>query len=99
MNIKKKNKDERETFIENVSYKFGYNMIAFVLLLDVIVRALIYKEAAWDLLGIIGISGFVMTLYQYKQKILNKKWVKTVAISSAIAFVFSFLIAVIINIF
>lgn len=32
-------KDERTTYIENVSYKFGYNFIAFALLIDIMYRA------------------------------------------------------------
>lgn len=95
-NYKKTNRDERAIFIENVSYKFGYNLITFALLLDVIYRGLILNEAAWDLLGIIIISGLVMTLYQYKQKILDKNWIKTVVISSLIAFIVALLISFII---
>ena len=95
-NYKKTNRDERAIFIENVSYKFGYNLITFALLLDVIYRGLILNEAAWDLLGIIIISGLVMILYQYKQKILDKNWIKTVVISSLIAFIVALLISFII---
>jgi hypothetical protein len=98
-NYKKNDKDERAIFIENVSFKFGYNLITFVLLFDVVCRGLIFNDAAWDLLGIIIISGLVMTLYQYKQKILDKNWIKTVAISSLIAFIVALLIALIIKVF
>lgn len=97
-NYKKTDKDERAIFIENVSYKFGYNLIAFVLLFDVMYRGLVFKEAAWDLLGIIIISGLVMTLYQYKQKILDKNWIKIVAISSLISFIVALLISFMIKV-
>lgn len=69
-------KDERTTFIENISYKFGYNFIAFTLLLDVVYRGLRFNEAPWDLLAIVIISGLVMTVYQYRKKILGKTWLK-----------------------
>ncbi len=92
-------KDERATFIENVSCKFGYNLITYTLLIDVIYRALVLDEAAWDLLGIIIISGLVMTLYQYKQKILEKNWLKTVVISSLVSFVVALAVAFMIKIF
>ncbi|MDF2543388.1 MAG: hypothetical protein K0S47_3106 [Herbinix sp.] len=92
-------RDERATFIENVSFKFGYNLVTFALLFDVIYRGFIYDEAAWDLLGIIILSGFVMMLYQYKQKILDKSWLKTVVVSSFMAFIVAILITVIIKIF
>ncbi len=90
-------KDERATFIENISFRYGYNFISFVLLFDVIYRGLRFNEAAWDLLGIIIVSGLVMTLYQYKQKILNKNWIKTVAITFLMAFIAALLIAFIIK--
>lgn len=86
-------KDERTTFIENVSYKFGYNFIAFALLLDVVYRGLRFNEAPWDLLVIIITSGLVMTVYQYKQKILQKTWIKTVALTFVITLIFAFLLA------
>ncbi|GAA0719747.1 hypothetical protein GCM10008905_08180 [Clostridium malenominatum] len=90
-------KDERSTFIENISYKFGYNFIAFTLLLDVVYRGVRFNEAAWDLLIIVIISGFAMTVYQYKQKILGRTWIKTVALTFAITFIFAFLLALIIK--
>jgi hypothetical protein len=65
-------KDERTTFIENISHKYGYNFIAFALLIDVMYRSIMLNEAPWDLLGIIITSGFVMAIYQYQQKILEK---------------------------
>lgn len=86
-------KDERTTFIENASYKFGYNFIAFALLLDVIYRGIRFNEAPWDLLVITIISGFVMTIYQYKQKILGKTWLKTIALTFVIAFILALLLA------
>lgn len=89
-------KDERTTFIENLSYKFGYNFITFALFFDVIYRSLRFNEAPWDLLVIIIISALVMTVYQYKQKILGKAWLKTAALTFVIIFIFSFLLAFII---
>jgi lysylphosphatidylglycerol synthetase-like protein (DUF2156 family) len=90
-------KDERTTFIQNVSYKFGYNFIAFALLLDVMYRGLKFNEAPWDLLVIIIISGLVMTFYQYMQKTLEITWIKTVALTLVIASIFAFLLAFIVK--
>ena len=86
-------RDERTTFIENASYKFGYNFIAFALLLDVVYRSLRFNESSWDLLALIVISGFVMAIYQYKQKILGKTWVKITILTLVITFVFASLLA------
>lgn len=90
-------KDERTTFIENASYKFGYNFIAFALLLDVVYRSIKLNEAPWDLLGLIIISGFVMTIYQYKMKILGKTWLKIIAISLIVAFIIAFLLSIVLK--
>ncbi len=84
-------KDERTTFIENISYKFGYIFITFALLLDVVYRSLKLNEAPWDLLGLIIISGLIMSLYQYKQKILGKTWLKTFILIFAISFIIAFI--------
>ena len=96
MNSKMIDKDERTIFIENASYKYGYNFISFALLLDVMYRSLRFNEAPWELLGIIIISGFIITIYQYQQKILGKTWMKTALFTfvSAIIFtcIFSFFI-------
>lgn len=96
---KKIEKDERATFVENVSYKFGYHFITYALLLDVIYRGLRFNEAPWDLLAIIIISGLVATVYQYKQKILDKKFIKFFVLTFLSAFAIAYLLAFIVKIF
>lgn len=90
-------KDERTTFIQNVSYRFGYNFISFALLFDVIYRGLRFNEASWDLLAVVIISGLVMTIYQYKQRILEKAWVKTIILTLVISLVLAFILALILK--
>lgn len=90
-------KDERTVFIENISYKYGYNFIAFALLLDVMYRSLRFNEAPWDLLGLIIVSGFIMTIYQYKQKILGRSYLKLTLITLAVSFIFAFVLAFVIK--
>jgi hypothetical protein len=80
-------KDERTTFIEMASYSYGYKFLAFGLLLDIMYRSFRFNEAPWDLFALIIISGFAMTIYQYKQKILGKSWIKTVAFTILIAII------------
>lgn len=74
-------KDERTTFIENASFSYGYKFLSFALLLDIMFRSFWLNETPWDLFAIIIISGFAMTVYQYKQKILGKSWIKTVGLT------------------
>jgi hypothetical protein len=90
-------RDERTTFIENFSYTFGYKFIAYALLLDVIYRSIKFNEAAWDLLGIVIVSGFIMTIYQYRQKILVKGWLKTICFISVITAIIAFILAIILK--
>lgn len=78
-------KDERATYVENISYSFGYKFITYSLLLDIMYRSFRFDEAPWDLFGIIIISGFIITIYQYNQKILSKMWLKTILLLSVIS--------------
>ncbi|MGE5626539.1 MAG: hypothetical protein ACM3X7_00315 [Solirubrobacterales bacterium] len=93
MNSKNVEKDERAIYIENISYKYGYNFITFALLFDVMYRSMRFHEATWDLLGLIIISGFIMTVYQYKQKILGKTWLKFTIITMAAAFILALIMS------
>jgi hypothetical protein len=63
MSEKMVEKDERTTFIEYISYKIGYILITFALLLDVAYRSFMLNEAPWDLLALIIVSGLIMSLY------------------------------------
>lgn len=85
-------KDERTTFIENVSYKLGYKFISFLLLFDCMCRWRKFNEEPWDLFTIIIISSLVMTVYQYKQKILAKSWLKSFILTLVITFICIFLL-------
>lgn len=76
MLFKKIEKDERTTFIENKSSKYGCNILNFGILIDIMYRSIRFNEAAWDLFGLLFLSGFVMTVYQYRQKIFSKNWVR-----------------------
>jgi hypothetical protein len=88
-------KDEITTFVENVSYSYGYKFIANALLIDVVYRSFRFNEAPWDLLIIVISSGFIMTIYQYKQKILGKMWLKLTVLSIIVAAVAAALAALI----
>jgi len=89
-------KDERTTFIETASYSYGYKFLAFGLLLDIMYRSFSLNESPWDLFAIIIISGFAMTVYQCKQKILGNSWIKTVALTIVIAIISAIVLALII---
>ncbi len=60
-------RDERTAAIENRSYGLAFGIIVGLLLLDVMVRALLYDQAAWDLLAIVVIGSAAATVYQFRQ--------------------------------
>ena len=93
-------KDERTTFIENKSYKYGCFIFNFGLLIDIIYRSIRLNESSWDLFGLLFLSGFVMTVYQYKQKLFTENRGKnyllliivTVVLSAAFAIIYNLLL-------
>ena len=90
-------KDERTTFIENISYKFGYMFLTYAILLDVVYRGIRFNEAAWDLLALVIVGSFIATIYQYKKQILKKDSIKTAALIMVAAFIIAFIVAFIIK--
>lgn len=78
MLIKRIDKDERTTFIENQSYKYGYMILNFGILINIIYRSFRWNEAPWDLFGLIFLSGLVTTVHQYKYRIFAKNWMKSI---------------------
>lgn len=92
-NHKEINKDERTVYVENASYSLGYKFLTFAILFDIAYRSFKMREASWDLLAIVILSGFVLTIYQAKNKIINKFWMK----SAAIVFAVSALVGIMVN--
>ena len=81
MIIKNQDKDERTILVEKSSYALAYTLITYAILVDVIFRAVVLKQATWDLLGIVILGGLAATLYQTRYKITNRSWVKAIALS------------------
>jgi len=83
-------KDERTIVVENASYSLAYKFIGFALLFDIAYRAYIIGENSWDLIAILIISGFLITVYQMRNKIVNRGWaitfILTIIVASLIAF-------------
>lgn len=81
------NKDERAIAVERASYGLAFKLIAYALLLDVIYRAIVLKQATWDLLAIVILGGFGATLYQIRYKIGTRSWVKAILLSVLLALI------------
>jgi hypothetical protein len=68
-------RDERTVAVENASYRWSYLVVTYALLVDVMWRSLAYKEASWDLMALVVVSGVVCTFYQARWKILSHGWI------------------------
>lgn len=78
---KNNDKDERAVEVEKSSYSLAYRVITFAILIDVVYRSIVLKQAAWDLLGIVILAGLVATLYQTRYKIATRSWVKAISLA------------------
>lgn len=96
MSVNKIEKDERTTFIENQSYRYGYIVLNFGILINIMYRSFRLNEAPWDLFGLIFLGGLVTTAYQYRYKIFTKKWTKDIllliVISAIVAVIVMFIV-------
>lgn len=95
MSEKKIDKDERTTFVENQSYRYGYIVLNFGILIDIMYRSFRLNEAPWDLFGLIFLGGLVTTVYQSRHKIFTKRWSRDIllliVVSAIVAAVVVFL--------
>ncbi len=70
-------RDERYYAVENASYRIGYMIITYGLLLLIIFRSLAYHETNWDLFALVIISSIAATIYQIAHKTItvSRKWI------------------------
>jgi hypothetical protein len=78
-------RDERTVAVENASYRWGYLMLTFSLLIDVMYRGGVRHEAAWDLLAFIVIGGGVCAFYQSRRRILAHRWAMKALLAACVA--------------
>lgn len=67
-------RDERTLAVENASYKPGFYVMAYGLLVLTAVRGLLFNQASWDLLALAIVGSGVATLYQGQKQILQRGW-------------------------
>ncbi len=82
-------KDERTTAVENAGYAWGYKVLAYALLLDVMYRSFRFQETPWDMFAVIVLAGLVVTGYQLKEKTLSRTWAATAVWAAAVAAIFA----------
>jgi hypothetical protein len=86
-------RDERTVAVENASYRWAYSLLTYALLLDVMFRSLIRREAAWDLMALVILGGAFCAAYQSRQKILTHGWVMKAVLAACIAGVIAAIMA------
>ncbi len=92
-------RDERTEAVENVALRWGANFVMFALLVDVCIRGMFFHEAAWDLLFLACVPGFVIFFNHARHKTLerdSRSWMVLLVLSvmSAIsAFIVAFFLA------
>lgn len=78
-------RDERTITIENTSYRWGYLLLSFGLLVVVACRSFIWRQSSWDLLALVVLGGVVTTLYQWTHSVLSRHWVIVTVVAVLLA--------------
>jgi hypothetical protein len=75
MKAKNIERDERTLVVENASYKVGFQVLAYGLLVLVMIRSYFFNQSSWDLLGLAVFGGLAATAYQAYHRILSRRMV------------------------
>lgn len=67
-------RDERYVAVENASFRLGYNILAYGLLVLIVIRSMLFDQTNWDLFALIILSSFVSTIYQLRHKTIAFSW-------------------------
>jgi hypothetical protein len=67
-------RDERYYAVENASYRIGFIILMYGLMVLIIIRSIAFQESNWDLFALIIISSFAATIYQFAKKIIVFSW-------------------------
>ncbi len=68
-------RDERESSVDLEAARIAYVILAFGLLLVVMCRSFVNREAPWDLLGLVVLSGLASTAYTAWRRATSARWV------------------------
>ncbi len=63
------------TAVENISYATGYKFLALLILADLLYRVWALGEPVWDMIAAVLSSAMLITMYQAKYRVLNRRWV------------------------
>jgi hypothetical protein len=87
-------RDERTAAVENASYRWGYLVLSFGVLILVMYRRFALGESNWDLLALVIGGGVVTSVYQGANRVLTGGWVRasvvTVVAAAIVAAIVTF---------
>lgn len=94
--------DERTVAVARAANTWALNFISLALLIDIMYRAAVRKEAAWDLFALLGVSGAISTVYMARHQVLGqlfgwKKVILAVILAAVLGFVVAVLSAVLVR--
>jgi hypothetical protein len=87
-------RDERTVAVENASYRWAFSFVTIALLIDVMCRAVLFDEAAWDLMALVIVPGIACGVYHARQGILGRGWLWNVTIVGVVAALLAALVAI-----
>jgi hypothetical protein len=73
-------RDERTRTVEDASYRIGFNILCFGVMLDIIFRSIFFKEAPWDLFALVIVGSWASTIYQGTHKTLPPHFLRSMLI-------------------
>lgn len=79
-------RDERELGVDQAADRLSYLVLAFGLLIAVAYRGFADDETAWDLLGLVVLSGFVGVAYRSRERVVSRQWMAIMIATGVIAF-------------
>lgn len=80
--------DERTFAVADTSYRFAYSVLAFGVLLAAAARGLFFREACWELLGLVVVSSAVASVYQRVKQVRvlpPRRWLWISLLSAVVA--------------
>jgi hypothetical protein len=74
---------------------WAYNFLLFALLFDIMYRAVVFDEAAWDLFALILASGVISMVYAARHNVSILTWKSAVimALGAVVAAIAAFILA------
>ncbi len=82
-------RDERTVSVENAGSRLACAFLTFALLIDAVYRGQVRNEAAWDLLAMVIVSGFIQLVYQGRHKTLPRGWAWKMGIIAIVGGIFA----------